>query len=234
MQDIDVIILAGGMGTRLKSVISDIPKPMAPINDIPFLEYLIRSLANQSFQRIIISTGYKGEVIENYFGEGSNDVSVDYYHEVEPLGTGGAIKAALSQSTTDKVLILNGDTFFNIDIQSLVEFHNNCRADISIAMRMVEDEDRYGSLNLDEENRVLEFTEKVHTDKGYINGGIYLINCELFNSHDLPEKFSLENDFFAKYVESLKIYGKAYNDYFIDIGIPEDYEKACRDLPELF
>ena len=229
-----VIILAGGKGTRLKSIISDIPKPMAPIGSTPFLDFLIQSLKKQSIKKIVLSTGYKSEIIEQYFGNGDQEINISYYREKEPLGTGGAIKAAISLIDSDLVLILNGDTFFNVDIQSLLAFHSQKDADITITMRSVEKVDRYGAMHVDDEGRVIKFAEKAYIESGFINGGIYVMNRHLLEEYDLPERFSLENDFFAAYIERLKIYGKAYNNYFIDIGIPDDYEKACRELPQLF
>ena len=233
MSSIEAIILAGGMGTRLKSVISDIPKPMAPINTVPFLEFLLKSLKRQSIEKVVLSTGYKSEIIEDYFGQGDEGLSINYCKEDDPLGTGGAIKAAISLTESDLVLILNGDTFFNIDVESLVAFHYKQEADISIAMRYVENEDRYGAMHVNLNGRVTKFAEKDHIDSGYINGGVYIMNRDIFEGFELPEKFSLENDFFAKHVEILNIYGKTYDKYFIDIGIPEDYEKACKELPGL-
>ncbi|NNF32696.1 MAG: NTP transferase domain-containing protein [Saprospiraceae bacterium] len=233
MKAVDTIILAGGMGTRLKSVISEIPKPMAPIGDTPFLQFLIRSLQRQSISHITLSTGFKGEVIEEYFGSGDEKLHIDYYKEDQPLGTGGAIKAAMALTSTEEVLILNGDTFFNININALIEQHQAQDADITIAMRQVSDEDRYGAMIIDNKGRVQSFAEKAYIDSGYINGGIYLIKRDLFDRYDLPEKFSLENDLFSKYVDELRIYGIPFNDYFIDIGIPEDYERAFNELPEI-
>lgn len=229
----DTIILAGGMGTRLKSVISEIPKPMAPIGDTPFLKFLIFTLQRQSISHITLSIGFKGEIIEDYFGSGDEEIHIDYYKEDQPLGTGGAIKAALALTSTEHILILNGDTFFNIDYHTLIKHHLADDADITIAMRKVNDEDRYGAMIIDSKRRVQSFAEKAYIDSGYINGGIYLIKRDLFDRFNLPEKFSLENDLFSKYVDELRIYGIPFNEYFIDIGIPEDYDRACKEMPEM-
>ena len=235
MTTIDIIVLAGGMGTRLKSVIDDIPKPMAPIGNIPFLTYLLRSMNAPFINKIIFSTGYRSEVIEQYFKEEFDGLHLEYAREEEPLGTGGAIKMALSHTETETVMVLNGDTMFNINYEALLSFHRNRGADISIAMRKVENESRYGAMYIDEDGRVTEFAEKAYIDSGYINGGIYLINKDLFTTLTLPEKFSLEHDLFAKHLVDLEIYGLPFDSsYFIDIGIPEDYERACKELPELF
>ncbi|MDR1800451.1 MAG: nucleotidyltransferase family protein [Lachnospiraceae bacterium] len=217
------IILAGGMGTRLKSVINDIPKPMAPIAGRPFLQYLLRWLTNNGVERIILSIGYMGESIQSHFGSRFEKADILYSLEESPLGTGGAIKKALEFCESNRVLVLNGDTFFDIDIRSL---HNAyADADLTIALKEMRNFDRYGTVSVTDEGRVSAFIEKRHTECGFINGGIYLIKRTLFEGFDLPEKFSFER-FMEDNADKLAISGLPFEGNFIDIGIPEDYAMA--------
>ncbi|MGE5329790.1 MAG: nucleotidyltransferase family protein [Deltaproteobacteria bacterium] len=225
----EVIVLAGGLGTRLKKIVQDIPKPMAPINGKPFLWYIFEYLWRQGVRRVILSAGYKHEIIEEYFEKNYKDISIIYSIEDEPLGTGGAIKKAVLNVEEKDVIILNGDTFFNIDIRSFVEQHSKMQADFSLALKPMKNFDRYGSVEVVGE-RIINFNEKKYKKYGYINGGIYITNPCLFNDLDLPDKFSIENDFFPNQLQRLKFGSYISNTYFIDIGIPEDYEKAKREL----
>jgi len=225
----EAIILAGGLGTRLQSVVSSVPKPMAPINNKPFLEYILEYLNNQNIKRVILSVGYKWEVIKDYFGNKYKNIELIYNIEKEQLGTGGAIKDSLKYVENDKVYVLNGDTFFDIDLSSM-ELKDNL---IEIALKEMKNFDRYGVVEIDENGYIQNFKEKAYYKEGLINGGIYLLSREVFNSFDLPKKFSfewfLENNF-----KNLKAKGKIFNSYFIDIGIPEDYKKAKRYFSENF
>ena len=225
----EAIVLAGGLGTRLRSVVSDVPKPMAPINDKPFLEYILEFLNNQNIKKVILSVGYKWEMIKDYFGDKYKDIELVYNIEKEQLGTGGAIKDSLRLTKSDKVYVLNGDTFFNIDL-SKMKLDNNL---IEIALKEMKDFDRYGVVEIDENRYIRNFKEKSYYNQGFINGGIYLIKKNIFEKFDLPKKFSFEK-FLENNFQNLKAKGKVFNSYFIDIGIPEDYEKAKRYFSENF
>jgi D-glycero-alpha-D-manno-heptose 1-phosphate guanylyltransferase len=225
----EAIVLAGGFGTRLKSVISDVPKPMAPIGDKPFLAYLMNYLVNNNIDRIILSTGYMHGVIQEYFGDHFRDIPITYSVEEEPLGTGGAIIKAIEHTKGKSVFILNGDTFFDINLGEFQRLHIQAQAELSIALKRMHNFDRYGTVVI-EGNRITNFVEKKYTQKGDINGGIYLVNKEMFNLMDLPLQFSLETDLFQKNLHSIKMSGFTFDGYFIDIGIPEDYKKAQREL----
>jgi len=225
---VEAIVLAGGFGTRLQSVVSDVPKPMAPINQKPFLEYILRYLKRNGIRKVILSIGYKWEVIQEYFGENFENIAISYVIEDEPLGTGGAIKKALKKINNKTIYILNGDTFFNISISLLSLSHND---KIQIALKSMYEFDRYGCVETDEYNTVTSFTEKGYQKQGNINGGIYLIDRNIFENYELPRKFSFE-EFMQNNFKELKIKTRIFEDYFIDIGVPEDYKKAQIELEQ--
>lgn len=223
------IILAGGLGTRLRTVVSDLPKPMAPIGNRPFLAYLFDYLENQGVNKVILSTGYKHEVIENYFGNQYQRISILYSREEEPLGTGGAIKKAFEKVEDENVFILNGDTFFAVNLMEMKSNHLNSQVDLTIALKPLENFDRYGVV-LTAGNRITAFKEKGYQKIGNINGGIYLANQSLFEGLTLPAKFSFEKDVLEEQVNYKQFSSYVTDSYFIDIGIPQDYEKAQKEL----
>ncbi|EEP3708933.1 NTP transferase domain-containing protein [Campylobacter jejuni] len=220
------IILCGGLGTRLKSVIKDIPKPMAPINDKPFLEFIFEYLKKQGVKEIILAVSYKYEVIQEYFKDEFLGIKIKYSIEKELLGTGGAIKEAL-KFIKNEVYVLNGDTFFDIDLSKLKL--NGSK--ICLALKQMNDFDRYGTVNVNEQGFVISFEEKIFKKQGLINGGIYLLKKDLFDDFSLMDKFSFE-EFLQENYEKLKARACIFDDYFIDIGVPEDYEKfrICQKL----
>lgn len=223
----DAIILAGGFGSRLRSKVSAIPKPMAPIKNRPFLEYLLDHIRSFDVHTVLLSTGYLSIVIEDHFGYKYKDMTVKYSVEEEPLGTGGAIVKALPQIMSENFLVFNGDTLFKIDINDMMDFHLNKGAEITIALRYLENTQRYGKLVLDRNSKVRNFQEKNrNTHGGWINGGVYLINKSLLESKVFPERFSIESDFFNLNADHIAMYGYKTDAYFIDIGTPDDYEKA--------
>ncbi|OEW37506.1 MULTISPECIES: D-glycero-D-manno-heptose 1-phosphate guanosyltransferase [Campylobacter] len=211
------IILCGGLGTRLKSVIKDIPKPMAPINDKPFLEFIFEYLKKQDIKEIILAVSYKYEVIQEYFKDEFLGIKIKYSIEKEPLGTGGAIKEAL-KFIKNEAYVLNGDTFFNINLSRLkLE-----KSKICLVLKQMNDFDRYGTVNVNEQGFVISFEEKIFKNQGLINGGIYLLTKDIFNEFDLEKKFSFE-EFLEENYEKLKAKAHIFDDYFMDIGVPEDY-----------
>ena len=222
----EAIVLAGGLGTRLRSVVSDLPKPMAPIGNKPFLEYILKYLQKNGITRAILSVGYKWETIKEYFGYKWENIELVYSVEDEPLGTGGAIKKAMKQLKTGQVYIINGDTFFDVDLKSLVLEDNS---KLILSLKHMINFDRYGCVESDDNNLVKAFTEKGYRESGNINGGIYLASKNIFDNFDLDEKFSFE-EFMQVNFEELKISVKVFENYFIDIGIPEDYEKAQSEI----
>ncbi len=225
------IILAGGLGTRLKNVISEIPKPMAPINSIPFLDYLFRYLKNQGITNIILSVGYKNEIIKEYFKDEFLGIKIKYAIELEPLGTGGGIKLATQFIDNNDFFLLNGDTFFNVDLRALEEIHILYKSELTLSLKPLNDFDRYGTVKTDGD-KISSFEEKSYKQAGLINGGVYVLNKKIFESVN-KEKFSFEKDIMEKYVKSKNFYGYISDTYFIDIGIPEDYSKAQVDFRKL-
>lgn len=219
------IILAGGLGTRLNGVVSDVPKPMAEIHHKPFLHYLFNYLQKNEVAEVILSVGYLYEKIVDYFGHQYLDINIEYSIENEPLGTGGAIKKAMEFINED-TFILNGDTFFDIDLQSLKNEQN----DIQLALKQMYDFDRYGTVNVNEDNLIVAFNEKKACKEGLINGGIYYAKKTIFDNINLPTKFSFESEILEKNTSKLRIGATIYDNYFIDIGIPEDYYKAKIEL----
>lgn len=225
----EAIILAGGLGTRLRDIVKGIPKPMAPINETPFLHYIFEWLSNYPVKNVVLSIGYKGDVIFNYFDTGYKGISIKYANENTPLGTGGGIKYALSKTVEDDILIVNGDTYFPIDINRFADFHQSNKGDISIALKQMTDFDRYGSVKISN-NKIITFNEKQHLDEGLINGGIYIVNKKAIDFNGLPDVFSFETEILEKSTHKGTINGMIFNDTFIDIGVPEDYKKACNIL----
>jgi len=224
----EAIVLAGGLGTRLRSVVSDLPKPMAPIDDKPFLEYILKYLRKNGITRVILSVGYKWETIKEYFGNNFEDIELIYSVEDEPLGTGGAIKKAINEVNSDKVFIINGDTFFDVDLKNLVLKDNS---KLILSLKNMIDFDRYGCVESDGGDFVTKFTEKGYKESGNINGGIYLASKGIFDEFNLSEKFSFE-EFMQVNFNELKISVKVFENYFIDIGIPEDYQKAQSEIKQ--
>ena len=228
----EAVILAGGFGTRLQSVVQDLPKPMAPVNGRPFLSYLIQYLSGYGISRVILSTGYLHDKIEGYFGHNYHGIEIQYSIESQPMGTGGGIRLALEKCTSEEVLVMNGDSFFEINLRSFYrQFHLSAGA-IALSVRHVEVASRYGTLLTNADFRIIAFREKDgnHTP-GDINAGVYIMNKQVFLSETPPAvPFSLEQDFFETNVDKLDFYGFPFEGYFIDIGIPEDYEKVKIDF----
>lgn len=224
------IILAGGLGTRLQSIVSDVPKSMAEVAGRPFLEYLFDYAADQKFNRIILSLGYKADVVIDWLKSQHRPFEISYVIESSPLGTGGAIKYAFEKILGKEAFVINGDTFFDVDTHTFLEFHKANRADISVALKPMIDFDRYGSVTLNNQQRIVSFNEKQYCAQGLINGGIYVVNTELLKKIDLPEIFSFEKDIMESYINQLGIYGLVQDNYFIDIGIPSDFEIANKDF----
>ena len=235
----EAIILAGGFGTRLKEVVTDLPKPMAPVNGTPFLNFLLNFLSYQGITHIVISTGHLSEKITDYYGALGKKptwggTKLSFSHESSPLGTGGAIKLALEKCKLKNVVVLNGDSFFDFDIKEFAFMHKSKKSLFSLALRHVEDASRYGTVECNNNYKVESFKEKNGMNiPGEINAGIYLLRKDeyLKRTADLVN-FSIEKDFFEKQLNEEKLLGFKYDGYFIDIGIPEDYTKAQHDFKE--
>jgi len=221
-------ILAGGLGTRLRSKVSDMPKSMAPIAGKPFLEWQMMLLKAQGFTDIVLCVGYMADKIIDYFGDGSKfGLSIQYSVEKKPLGTAGAIRNA-SEFIDDTFLLLNGDTFLSIDYEGLLEFHDAKEGILTLSLTLADDATRYGSVNIDIFSRVTGFKEKqADTYKfGYINAGVYTVEPSIID-HIVPNKaVSLENDVIPTIMGIEPVFGYVAGGHFIDIGTPESYEEA--------
>ncbi len=231
------VLLAGGLGTRLRSVVSDRPKPMALIGDKPFMEYVVHELSRHGITDIIFAVGYKGSMVEEYFGDGSRfevpgggRLTVRYAYEKELLGTAGAIKNAGKLVTEDRFFVLNADTFYQIDYSRLADMQKEMKLSMALVLREVPDVSRYGQAAL-KDGRLIRFNEKsTEVKPGTINGGVYLMERGLLE--DIPEgKVSLENDMIPKWLSEGRALGGFVNEgYFIDIGVPEDYYRFIEDV----
>lgn len=232
-----VHVLAGGLGTRLSHIVSDVPKPMAPIRGIPFLEWQVKWLVRNGFSDIVLLVGHKKETVIGHFGDGGRfGTRIRYSEEKELLGTGGAVIQSLKQYPSEHFIVLNGDTFFNIDLRSFYEYHSQKlpAGAFSVALKYKEDTKRYGAVRIDENYLVGSLVEKdPGLEEGLINGGIYIGRTSDLASMEV-KKCSLETEIFPGLIKNGKMYGIPFGDKFIDIGVPEDYYKADRELPEWF
>jgi D-glycero-alpha-D-manno-heptose 1-phosphate guanylyltransferase len=226
----EAIILAGGLGTRLRSVVPDLPKCMAPINGYPFISYLIDHLIKEGITYFIFALGYKSEAFISLIEEKLPMNNFTVVIEVEPLGTGGAIKLACKKAKDENVIALNGDSLFKVDLSALMNFHLRNKANCTLALKPMKNFDRYGSVEVDTSNKIKSFKEKKFIEYGNINGGVYVINIPSFIKMSLVSKFSMEQDYLEKYTKEGNFNGFIQDNYFIDIGIPEDYARAQIEL----
>ena len=227
----EAIILAGGFGTRLRSVVSDLPKPMAPVAGRPFLSYLLDDLVQQGYRHVVLATGYMHEKVEEYYGHEYRDIALDYAREFTPLGTGGAIVNGMQHCTEERVTVLNGDTLFHVDHTPLLHTDlDDCR--LAILLRYVPDAGRYGAVEINDKGLITAFREKdPMAGAGLINAGIYHMQRSLLDSYPVGQQFSFEKEVLQPLREPVRAY--AFDGYFIDIGIPEDYQRAQTELPQL-
>ena len=224
------IILAGGMGTRLREAVPELPKCMAPILAKPFIGYSLDYLEAQGIESFIIALGYKANIIEQYLDTQYAHLAITYCVEEEPLGTGGAIGFACTKASENNVLVLNGDTFYKVDVPQLFAFHEMCGADCTLTLKPMINFDRYGVVELNKDYTINNFREKQFYEKGLVNGGAYALTVKKFLKEDPPSKFSFEKDYLEKPVLGRRMFGFIQDTYFIDIGIPADFEKAQTEL----
>ncbi|MCR4917704.1 MAG: HAD-IIIA family hydrolase [Alphaproteobacteria bacterium] len=223
----NIVILAGGFGTRLQSVVRDVPKPMADINGTPFLELLMRELCFLDPERFVLCVSYLKDCIKNHFGDNFLGIPVVYSEENEPLGTGGAIKQAFNLFKIDDALVLNGDSYISANYAKFLQKSQNEK--LAIMLKQVDNANRYGRVEV-VDNRIVAFCEKQPIiQPGLINAGIYKVNKSLF-TNDLPQKFSFEKDVLEPTIPNLRPKYMVADDYFIDIGLPESYAAAQREL----
>ncbi len=225
LEEIDVVILCGGLGKRLRTVDESTPKVMMAFEDRPFLDIVIERMADQGFQRFVLCTGYKADWVENYYRNYETDVIIDFSREEEPLGTGGAVMNARPIVDSDPFIVLNGDCYCEVDYQKFVDYHHQVEATASIVAAEVPDSKDYGSLVMDDDSRILQFLEKQDKGGQFINAGRYCFSQDVFDVMPDTPKFSMEYDVFPALIEE-GLYGFKTQGEFFDIGTPERYQKA--------
>jgi D-glycero-alpha-D-manno-heptose 1-phosphate guanylyltransferase len=225
------VILAGGLGTRLRAVVSEVPKPMAEVLGKPFLAWQIEQLKKFGVVDIIISIGYLGAKIKQYFQDGKRlGTRIEYAEESHPLGTGGALKNALQYLISEeKFLVMNGDTYLTIDFADFSRFHEEKDSLITMALAKVERPSKSGFVELDKENRIVNFVER-EKGVGITNAGYLIFSSEIFNRMPDEDKFSLEYDLYPKIVGTKRVFGYLTTQYFRDLGNPDDYEAIKKEL----
>lgn len=226
----EAIVLAGGLGTRLRSVVGALPKPMAPIAGRPFLDWLVEHLERCGVDRILLSVGYGAEQVESHFAARAAAGSVRFVREDSPLGTGGAIARALAAAEGDVVFVLNGDTFLDVDLRSMRHAFERSGTALMLALKQLSDAHRYETVSV-QDGVIRGFFARGIQRSGLINAGVYVMRRHVFDGYGVPKRFSFENDFLKKHVVALEPAGFVTDGYFIDIGVPEDYARACEELP---
>lgn len=215
----ECICLAGGLGTRLQPVLPDTPKCLAPIGDRAFLDILLQQLKRQGARRVILSLGYLHETVLSHIHNREYNIHIDVSIETEPLGTAGALRKALATAVEGHVIVVNGDTYFDVDCQQLLDFHQSASADVTLSLKRLHNFDRYGRVEV-LEGRVTGFHEKTYCPEGLVNGGVYAVRKDI----QLPERGSFEKDYLAQ--PGHQLYGREEAGLFIDIGVPDDYQRA--------
>ncbi len=224
------IVLAGGLGTRLRSVVNDLPKPMAPVRGRPFLSFVLDRLVDAGLQTAILAVGYRYEAIQSHFGESYRGLALRYSVETEPLGTGGAIRLACEKAMGGDIFVMNGDTYVELDLDAMLRAHVDRRRSLTMAICHVPDAARYGALDL-ADDRARGFAEKGRSGPGWINAGTYLFGQALRELFPPRPAFSFEHDLLARRVDAIRPLAFRSAGPFIDIGTPDDYDRAERLLP---
>ena len=228
------IILAGGLGTRLREEVPDLPKPMAPILGRPFLEHQLDYWIDQEVGRFILSVGYMKEVIIDYFGNNYRGIPIEYAIEKKPLGTGGGMLLA-AQRVSSPFIVLNGDTFIEVNLSKLFEFHNKYNSEWTFSLFRADQPNRYMGMDVNDNGEIQSLKSKIGETGCLANGGVYLINPSVVEklNYRKDEKISLEDELVTDFMSSGgTLYGMECCGKFIDIGIPEDYRRAETILPE--
>lgn len=230
--DCDCVILCGGLGTRLRNVIGEVPKVMAQVGGRPFLDLIIEYLKSQNITRVVLCTGYKADFIENYYRDHDFGLTIDFSREEEPLGTGGALKNARDIISSNPFFVFNGDSFLPVDLEAFLGFHKEKSAVASVLISKVGKSKDFGSLEVDNSDRVVHFREKIENAKvPLVNAGIYCFNQDIYSSMPAEAAFSLEKDLFPKLTGN-EFYGYCVDEEFIDIGTPERYKSVKEKFNE--
>ena len=225
----EAIILAGGLGTRLQSVTGDLPKCLAPVAGRPFLSYLLDNSKKQGIKKFIFALGHRTDQIESFVKKSLPEGSYVFSTEAEPLGTGGAVYKACGQAAGPNVIVLNADTYFGITYSNLSIIHELRKAACTLALKPMKAFDRYGAVEI-EKQVVTGFGEKKYRKEGLINGGVYALSVASFLQKSFPANFSFERDYLERDYRNGKFLALVSDAYFIDIGIPEDYQLAQEEL----
>lgn len=224
------IVLAGGLGTRLRSVVPDLPKPMAEVAGRPFLAWILDRLVDAGFDLAILAVGYRFEAIRGHFGDVYRGLALRYSVEGTPLGTGGAIRLAGSQLERFPAFVLNGDTFLDLDYRAMLAAHEALHAPMSVAVCQAPDVSRYGALRL-AHGRIEDFLEKGPVGPGYINAGTYLLSIDILDMIPADGPYSFEQQLLVPRVRDIRPAAFITEGLFIDIGVPEDYARAQHLFP---
>ena len=233
LADIPAFILAGGRGTRLRPAVSDRPKALAEVAGRPFLAWLLDGLVASGVRQAVLCTGYRGEMIRQVFGDHFQTLALDYSQETEPLGTGGAVRAALPLSDSPTLLVLNGDSLCRVDLASFARQHAQRGAACSLVLARVRDTSRYGRVETAADGRLTQFLEKGDAaGPGWINAGVYLFQHRVIEGMPLSRALSLERDLFPAWL-GRGLYGHEQDGPFLDIGTPESYSAAVDFVSDL-
>ena len=228
------IILAGGLGTRLRDAVPDLPKPMALINNRPFLEYQMDYWIDQGINHFILSVGYLKDTIINHFGKKYKNASIEYAEENKPLGTGGGLLLA-AQNLVNPFIVKNGDTFIEVDLGELCNFHTQKKSKWTFSLFKTDQFSRYMGMDVDQNGEILSLKSNKKQGMGLANGGVYLIDPKALSSlgYKAGYKISLEDDLLSKYIsKGGRLFGKEFKGEFIDIGVPLDYYRAEKIVTE--
>jgi D-glycero-alpha-D-manno-heptose 1-phosphate guanylyltransferase len=229
------LILAGGSGTRLRSVLGDeCPKALAPVGGRPFLGWLLQALARQGVSEAVLSVGFGRDSIKQFIASSGSEIAVSFVEEHEPLGTGGAIVHAMRTHGAPEMIVLNGDTLCDLDLNALCAYFYASDADMVMAAARVADASRYGTLSFDEESRRLNAFKEKQEGAGFVNAGVCVIDADCLIKREMPERFSFERDFLETSLQTVDVRVYAEVDAFIDIGVPQDYARAQTFIPQLF
>jgi D-glycero-alpha-D-manno-heptose 1-phosphate guanylyltransferase len=224
--ELAAVVLAGGMGTRLRTVVADRPKVLAPVAGRPFLTYLLDQIADAGIQRVMLSTGHLAEQFATVIGDRYRNIQIVYAHEEQPLGTGGAIRFACGFTDAEQILVMNGDSYCDANLSSYIDWHVDGRHDVSLMLAKVDDTSRYGMVEIETGGRITAFIEKrPENTAGYINAGVYLLRRTMLDQFPVGPS-SLERDVFPVWLRERTIMGWVTEGEFIDIGIPSDYERS--------
>lgn len=227
-RDAAVAILAGGLGTRLRSAVADRPKVLAPVHDRPFVTFLFDQLAGYGVERVLLLTGYRGDQVRAALGTSYRHMEIIYSEEPTPRGTGGALRQARALLRSPSVLLMNGDSYCGADLAAFADFHAARRADISMVAATVPDGARFGKVRLDSDSRIIRFDEKqADAGAGWINAGIYLFDARLVDDIPPERPVSFEREMIPSWMaDGKRVAGYCCDGVFLDIGTPESYAEA--------